>query len=470
MDMVTIILFVLAEIALLLGVATGFLLRKNSALNRRLTERASNADGVERFASIESGYLPYLEKQIIDTRARLELSETESGDDNGLSDALHRRMQLLAAEKKVTELCNDYPKARWEHVLENYRVEPQPEPESEQLPPETDAESDSTADDNGNDDPLQQAQQRIRSLEVFRDHFFQMKQQLGELEVSRQKLAAQLDSLLPAAERSQELQDLIDTLNRQKDALEEKAARLGAQADDLSGDAGSAPGDKVVSEVERVTQLHGMLGEQGHLITSMKRIIKQVKAEPQAELIAELEKQLRTLDRRYQEASTCIEIMEQQNQRLQDKIDRTDRRAQRIEAEKNESISDLHEQLGRQKSSISGLNTVIGDLQLEAGKAAELQAKLDQFELASRDMNMCVQVLEEENHFLQEQVKALLNRDEGESVYDAEKHKADVEALQQQVETLKTELAAREERIHDVEAKFAALEKEYLTLYEEANS
>jgi len=109
----------------------------------------------------------------------------------------------------------------------------------------------------------------------------------------------------------------------------------------------------------QVEALQDNLNQQGIALDSMRQVLQQVKQDPQAELIDQLEQQLQKLERQYQEANTCIEIMGQENDRLQEKIDRRDHRIDRVEAEKTESVADLEEQLDKQKRSITDLHNVV---------------------------------------------------------------------------------------------------------------
>ena len=230
-------------------------------------------------------------------------------------------------------------------------------------------------------------------------------------------------------------------------------------------EADGVPGNSV-----QVEALQDDLQQQGVTLDTMRQVLQQVKQDPKAGLIDQLETQLKELERRYREADTCIEIMGQENDRLQEKIDRRDYRIGQVEAEKTESVTDLEEQLDKQKRNITDLHNMVGDLQLETEKAAQLQDKLDHFELASRDMNMCVQVLEEENQFLQEQIQALLKADESGSVYDKAEEQKDPAELEAQIEALRAELGEKEQRVREAEDRYTAMEQEYLTLYEAANA
>ncbi|TCK18727.1 hypothetical protein DFR30_2011 [Thiogranum longum] len=386
MDVVEVLFFVILELAVLLGIAVFVLDRKRRQLQAQVQEltREESAPESDVFESITSGYLPYLEKLILESRAQLEAAgdggtgtetetETETAEDETTL-AIRYRLSLLESEKKVTERCNDYPEKRWEHVTELFT------PPSAPVPEDDDPELEEAESNN----PLLKAQEQIKRLESFRDKFFSMKKQLRELEASRQKLTEQLEILMPEAERSEELRALLDTMNGQRDRLQAELDQLESQSDELA-----------------------------------------------------------------KTATQNTPVQEQEN----------------------ESSSALTKQIDKQNRKISELHHLVDDLNLEAEKAEELQSRFKQFELASRDMNMCIQVLEEENQFLQEQIKSLLELDENEPVYHSGAS-ADAENPDQkaQLEALQSELEGKDQQIKSLEEKYASMEQEYLTLYEEANS
>ncbi len=375
MDTVTLSLFVVLELAALLGVVVFVLHRKRKRLQAQVQTLIAEAEksAPDEFDSIASGYLPYLEKLIIESRDQLETSEGEAEPDGTLIEALKYRLSLLEAEKQVTERCNDYPEKHWQHVSDLFAPPEVPEPEQIEI----------AEDEPESDNALNKALTRIKRLEKFRDNFFDMKKQLKELEDSKQKLVAQLEALIPEAERSEELLTLLDTMNAQRDRLEAELAQLESQSDALA---------KTSSE----------------------------NASP---------------DNTAEEGS----------------------------------VSELEEQLSQQKKKMSELHHLVDSLNLEAENTAALQAELDKVDLSNRDMNMCIQVLEEENQFLQEQIKSLLQMDDNDSVYDTKESENNNEELQQEIETLKAALDEKDQQIKTLQDKYDAMEGEYLTLYEEAN-
>lgn len=381
MEVLLIILLMVLEVALLLAGFAVFqflTIRKLRAelLAMQQALAAGQADD-EGFESITSGFLPYLEKQLIENREMQEITAEAAHPDEVLQLALQRRGLFLEAEKHVAELGNDFPKRHWEHVSECYTPEEEPEAETEE-----------------------------------------------EGEVS-----------------------------------EEAAA---------------------VEQPESVVQMQGALQQQGIAIDSMREIFEKIKEDPNEEALALMEKQLGELERRYQEANTCIEMMEQENVRLQQQMEG-------VEEEKRKNSEALVTQIGKQKQNVTELCEMLDDLELEAEKAELLQKKLDQFELTSRDMNLCIQVLEEENETLHKQVAAMEQQTgagDQELLAGLEEKitalQEQLEAVQVQKELQQNEMAAirlqlqerddvlgeKEQAMAQLKENYASLEKEYLTLYE----
>ncbi len=453
MDAVTISLFLLLEATLLLAVAVVVLRRKQNRLRQKLDQLTRQEESARAFDSVASGYLPYLEKEILDTRARLEQPELETVSDGGVAEALASRLTLLESEKKVAELCNDYPERRWDHIRACF-VPMIEQPDAAGPAP----------DGGGEDGELAKARQRIESLEKFRGHFFAVKKQLKELEETRQKLMERLETLLPKAERSDELQALLAELAEQKLRLQDDLDALEADREEAQAGAESAQ-DAEQSRARHIGALQGALGGQVDAIESLQHLVLQARQQPDEGLIEQMEKQIAQLERQCREANTCVEIMEQEYQRVQHQVERA---GQGAAVDSNDSVVQL-QQLDKQKRTITELHDMVESLQLEAEQAQSLRGKIEQLERASRDMTMCVETLEEENEFLREQVRALLQLDQDQPVNRADGRVSDAPA-QAELEKLQEEMRARDEKLKALEEQYAAMEQEYLTLYEEANS
>jgi hypothetical protein len=449
MELVTIGLLLALEALVLLAALVVVLARRQRNLRRQLEQLSERNQAEPGFASVESGYLAFLEKQIVDTRARLELAEA---GDAGFLEALSNRLVLLESEKKVTELCNDYPARHWEHIRACF------------VPFIDQPEAGAPAPDGGGDDgELERARKRIQALEKFRGHFFSVKKQLTELEATRQKLVEQLDLLLPEAQRSEQLRVLLTELAEQKrrlqDDMEALESRAGAEPV-LDAEPDSAP---------HIGTLQTALSGQVNAIQSLQHLLLQARQEPDQTSIEQMEKHIAQLERQCREANTCVEIMEQENRRLQHRVEGAGVRADRAAADSRESVAELQQQLDKQKRTISQLHEMLDGLKQEAEQAQALRGQVERLERTGREMSMCVETLEDENEFLQEQIRALLHLDHSQTVYQADGSASD-DPEQDELQKLQEEIRTRDQKLKALEEKYAAMEQEYLTLYEEANA
>ncbi|UCE77597.1 MAG: hypothetical protein JSU62_05315 [Gammaproteobacteria bacterium] len=457
MELVTIGLLLALEALVLLAALAVVLGRRQRNLRQQLEQLSKRDQAEPGFASVESGYLAFLETQIVDTRARLELAEAETAADGGFLEALSNRLVLLESEKKVAELCNDYPARRWEHIRACF-VPFIEQAEAAAPAPAADRE----------DGELDRLRKRIQSLEKFRGHFFSLKKQVTELEGTRQRLVEQLETLLPEAQRSEQLQALLTEMAEQKRRLQDDMDALDAGPADAQSGAEPAQ-DAEPDSAPHIGTLQTALSGQVNAIQSLQHLLLQARQEPDQTLIEEMEKHIAQLERQCREANTCVEIMEQENQRLQHRVERAGLRADRAAADSRESVAELQQQLDKKKRTITELHERLVSLKLEAEQAQALRSQVERLERTSRDMAMCVETLEEENEFLQEQIRALLQLDQDQTVYQADDSTSGAPA-QDELHKLQEEIRTRDEKLKALEEKYAAMEQEYLTLYEEANA
>ncbi|HHJ13861.1 MAG TPA: hypothetical protein ENJ79_05720 [Gammaproteobacteria bacterium] len=375
MDINTLLLLGTLELALVAGVLAILAeVRRRRQLARLHVRQTTTGQPPESFESVHSGYLPYLEQQLLQTRARREActDETEAA-------ALDTRIGLLEREKALTEHGNDFPEEHWQQLLRLYAPEPAGEP------PPTEETQASVPDEtgpakDGDTKGLAAARERIARLESFRDHFFAIKKQLAELEKEHAHTLTRLGQLLPEAERSHALQQLLDDMSDRQERLQAELAQLESQADELTRE-----------------------------------------QKPQPESLAEP---------------------------ADDSGERATELSQKLEAQQHE---------------MAQLKRTIDRLENELAEAGKLGEELERMQTANRDMEMCLKTMEEENEFLQEQIRTLLALDDADSVYGRAGDNEEVARLQQALQEKDTALAALQE-------KFDAMEQEYLSLYEEMHS
>ena len=192
---------------------------------------------------------------------------------------------------------------------------------------------------------------------------------------ARQKLVEQLELLLPEARRSEQLRILLTDLAEQKrrlqddmEALESEPAEARSGAEPvLNAERDSAP---------HIGTLQTALSGQVSAIQSLQHLLLQARQEPDQTSIEQMEKHIAQLERQCREANTCVEIMEQENQRLQHRVERAGLCADRAAADSRESVAELQQQLDKKKRTITELHERLVSLKLEAEQAQALRGQL----------------------------------------------------------------------------------------------
>lgn len=116
----------------------------------------------------------------------------------------------------------------------------------------------------------------------------------------------------------------------------------------------------------------------------------------------------------------------------------------------------IKEIISNQKKKIRELNLNLDELQLEVNEKDYLHAEMKKLEGKNEEMAKILEVLEEENTFLQEQISVLLKQELDNN--ETTKFKL------QEYEKL---LLAKEKALNEIERKFGNMEQEYLTMYQE---
>ena len=120
------------------------------------------------------------------------------------------------------------------------------------------------------------------------------------------------------------------------------------------------------------------------------------------------------------------------------------------------SIATIKNVVEIQKSLISDLNEKLASLSLEAKERTELQDTFHKLNAQYVEMGDAVDILQEENEFLQEQIQALL----------LQERETDVDTTSEMTK-LKIELAEKINDYDELYNKFTQIESEYLKLEEE---
>ncbi len=122
-------------------------------------------------------------------------------------------------------------------------------------------------------------------------------------------------------------------------------------------------------------------------------------------------------------------------------------------------ITKIKHVVAAQNLEINEMTNIIHGLEIELEERNKLLNKMKEFEERTAEMETVVDVLEEENKYLQEQAKTFQSSMRG-SLYD----------LEHKVNTLTQELKDKEEARHKLQRKYNDLESEYLEVYEKLHS
>ena len=121
-----------------------------------------------------------------------------------------------------------------------------------------------------------------------------------------------------------------------------------------------------------------------------------------------------------------------------------------------EEIGRLRNIISRQHGSIDDLKHTLLDQQLSATQSEALSKKLEQIEVAHAQLNMCVEVLEKENHRLNE---LLESSDQG-SDSNLEEARQQLHDANERIDDLVHENASKSERIEELESEISSLQEQ----------
>ena len=226
-----------------------------------------------------------------------------------------------------------------------------------------------------------------------------------------------------------------------------------------------AQGKKIDGEVNK---LKDIIYEQENILSSLRKSVKDAEGhfpEGSDELEA-LRTQMDALERQLTDSRMCMEVLELENTRLQDEVDKLEGQVagtgETGDGNDSPDLGQMKEVMDKQAEQINELQTVIDDLQLEAEQAEKLRTTLASFTRTSEEMMGCITILEEENEHLKEQLEH-----GGDTV--AEPAAADTGAddeLKQRVKQLEEEIIKKEVEYAKLQDEFTSMEKEYLAMYE----
>ena len=217
-------------------------------------------------------------------------------------------------------------------------------------------------------------------------------------------------------------------------------------------------GRKINGEVNR---LKDILFDQENTLSDLMKSLKKAEAtqsdtESNIAMI-ELRAQLGHFDLQMRDAKTCMDVLEIENQRLQEEINKL--QAEKTASENSTDMQSIRDTLEKQKDQISSLNQTIDDLKLTTEQTEKIKNTLKDFAHSSQEMMTCITILEEENERLATLVG---DKDDGTNAGTAAGDSAEMKT---QIKKLEEELIKRDVAYAKLQDEFSSVEKEYLAMY-----
>ena len=201
---------------------------------------------------------------------------------------------------------------------------------------------------------------------------------------------------------------------------------------------------------KEVSRLRDLIGHQQDAMRNLRAELE-ARAGELDELDAILA-QLDAFEAQTAELVRCIQVLEQENERL---------KQLRAEGEaagagtNPEELDHLKHMVNDQQSTIGKLQDLLEQLRPEAGKAHELEDMLNDMVKSNRELNTCVTVLEDENRSLRDQINSLEQQVAG-AGGDGD---ADIAAFQQRIQELESLLEFKDATLEQLEQDLERLRK-----------
>lgn len=206
---------------------------------------------------------------------------------------------------------------------------------------------------------------------------------------------------------------------------------------------------------KEVMRLRDLIGHQQDAMRNLRTELESRSGE-----IDELETivaQLDAFEAQMTELVRCIEVLEQENERLKQA------REEGVvtgPGTNPEELNRLKDMVNDQHSTIGNLQTMLEQLRPEAGKAHDLEDMLNDVVKSNKELNTCIMVLEDENQSLRDQ----LNTQEKQGDTPGEiKDGADIAVFQQRIQELESLLEFKDATLEQLEQDIDRLRKDAST-------
>lgn len=214
-----------------------------------------------------------------------------------------------------------------------------------------------------------------------------------------------------------------------------------AEAGESPAEASARISDDELHKKE-VLRLRDLIGHQQDAMRNLR-----TELESRAGEIDELEAivaQLDAFEAQTAELVRCIEVLEQENERLKQA-----RKEGGIAGAGTspEELDRLKGMVNDQQSTIGKLQGMLEQLRPEAGKAHALEGMLDKVVKSNKELNTCVKVLENENQHLRDQLDSLGQQ----AAVPAAESNRDIAAFQQRIQELESLLEFKDATLEQLE-------------------
>jgi len=228
-------------------------------------------------------------------------------------------------------------------------------------------------------------------------------------------------------------------------------------------------GKKIDGEVNK---LKDIIFEQENALSSMKKAMKNAGDElpDESESLKVLNEQIQAIERQLNDSKMCMEVLEMENNRLQEEVDKMEARHDHLFKEDDSENTDentpaidleqMKEVVEQQENKIKQLIETIESLEIDASQAEKLRETIKDFSRTSQEMMSCISILEEENDRLKS------STDDSAEPEDASTGDEDITTLKTKISELEEEIIKKDVTHAQLQDEFSSMETEYLAMYE----
>jgi predicted RNase H-like nuclease (RuvC/YqgF family) len=309
------------------------------------------------------------------------------------------------------------------------------------------------------------AERNVGGLFAMRKRFLEIELEARELETNPVAFQARIADGMQAL--IEQLRPEPETVSGETEVAADVQASV--EPDPSPGQESSVPRETHDTHDEEIDHLKQVINNQQDAMAALRTKLREFENEHQG--AEDVLQKLDEFERRSNELQRCLQVLEQENERL--KSVRLQRHTGAAGTQP-EQLNGLRSMVGEQQHTIAKLQSLINKLAPEAGKARELADAFSSMQHANQELNGCVAVLEDENALLRselEQIQAKVARheaDAGQGEGDGGQQAAEAglseqnHELEVKVQELEALLEFKDAAIQELEKQYNILESKYL--------